>query len=294
MRDFADLRDLSPAERLQREIPLLGATDEEIRELFTRTARDAPAPEAYPHLTTYCTFIGYPRSGHSIMGSLLDAHPEAIIAHELDTFKFLEADFTAGQIYHLLLENSRLFTEHGRQWGRYSYAVPTQWQGRFTTLRVIGDNKGGRTTIRIAQQPGLLDRVAQVIPLQHRYIHVVRNPYDNIATLAMRQTKDLAKAVDQYFFMCRTNQQIQDRLQTSQILEIHHEDFVADPQGQLAGMCRFLGLEPAPDYLAACASIVYKLPHRSRLEVAWPAGLLRVVPREQARYPFLQRYGFDA
>ena len=35
----------------------------------------------------FCIFIGYPRSGHSLLGSLLDAHPEMVIAHELDVLR---------------------------------------------------------------------------------------------------------------------------------------------------------------------------------------------------------------
>jgi phage terminase large subunit-like protein len=35
----------------------------------------------------FCIFIGYPRSGHSLVGSLLNAHPEVIISHELDVLR---------------------------------------------------------------------------------------------------------------------------------------------------------------------------------------------------------------
>ncbi len=32
---------------------------------------------------TFVLFVGYPRSGHSLIGSMIDAHPNAIIAHEV-------------------------------------------------------------------------------------------------------------------------------------------------------------------------------------------------------------------
>jgi hypothetical protein len=38
-------------------------------------------------------FIGYLRSGHSLIASLLDAHPNAIATHELDALKFVGARF---------------------------------------------------------------------------------------------------------------------------------------------------------------------------------------------------------
>ena len=34
------------------------------------------------HIKKFILFIGYPRSGHSIMGSLMDAHPHMVIAYE--------------------------------------------------------------------------------------------------------------------------------------------------------------------------------------------------------------------
>ncbi|MDP9138749.1 MAG: hypothetical protein M3N38_11330, partial [Pseudomonadota bacterium] len=90
------------AERMRREIPLCGSTDAEIRALFAPSRIQAEkAGSVFDDLEVYCTFIGYPRSGHSIMGSLLDAHPNIIIAHELDALRFLKAGFSERQLYFL-------------------------------------------------------------------------------------------------------------------------------------------------------------------------------------------------
>ncbi|MBV6654043.1 MAG: hypothetical protein KI786_09830, partial [Mameliella sp.] len=39
---------------------------------------------AYEKINKGIFFIGYPRSGHSILGALLDAHPQVALSHELD------------------------------------------------------------------------------------------------------------------------------------------------------------------------------------------------------------------
>jgi len=36
---------------------------------------------SFSEIETYCTFIGYSRSGHSIIAALLDAHPNIVMAH---------------------------------------------------------------------------------------------------------------------------------------------------------------------------------------------------------------------
>ena len=105
---------------------------------------------------TYCMFIRYLRSGHSLIASLLDAHPNAIATHELDASKFVGARFGKHQIYELLLDNVRRFAPRGGEWNSYAYEVFQQWQGRFDELRVIGDKKGGYSTLRLAENPDLL------------------------------------------------------------------------------------------------------------------------------------------
>jgi len=50
-------------------------------------------------LEGYCMFIGYSRSGHTLVGSLLDAHPEMVIAHELDALKYIMAGFGRRTIF---------------------------------------------------------------------------------------------------------------------------------------------------------------------------------------------------
>ena len=35
-------------------------------------------------LKYYCMFIGYPSSGHSVVGAFIDAHRNAIVSHELN------------------------------------------------------------------------------------------------------------------------------------------------------------------------------------------------------------------
>jgi hypothetical protein len=281
------------AERLRREIPICGATDAEVRALYAPSQIEAEKiGKVFEHLQVYCTFIGYPRSGHSIMGSLLDAHPNVIIAHELDALRFLQAGFSERQLFFLLLGNSRVFTRHGRKWGKYSYAVPGQHQGEFTQLKVIGDNKGGRTTLRIAHDGRLIDKLRETIRLQHRFVHVVRNPFDNIATISQRHRRDVMQSIELYFTLCRTNERLRREL-APHVLDFHHEDFVRAPAAWLARLCDFLGISASEPYLSACCAIVHSSPHKTRNDVVWPSGARELAEREKEKYEFLHRYSFD-
>lgn len=293
-RTFKNIEGLSPSERLRREIPLLGATDKEVMSLNKVSLQKAGYyKNAFKNLKTYCMFIGYPRSGHSIIGSVLDAHPNIVIAHELDALRFLKAGFNESQIYYLLIENSRLFTQHGCRWGRYGYVVPNQWQGTFTDLTIIGDKKGGMSTVRIARSWRLFEKLIETVNLNIKFIHVIRNPFDNITTLAVKQTRSLTKAMQQYFNMCRTNSMIISRVDETQVFELHHNGFIDDPQQWLSRLCNFLGVETNDDYLNACASIVFKQPHQSRHKIEWSQNNIDIVHTLGRQFEFLQRYSFD-
>ena len=43
---------------------------------------------------TFIFFLGHARSGHSIVGSILDAHPHIVLAHEAKLFMTMNADLS--------------------------------------------------------------------------------------------------------------------------------------------------------------------------------------------------------
>ena len=90
-------------------------------------------------------FIGYPRSGHTLVSSLLDAHPNMIVANEFDVFsKWQQWDPANKNKYFLfnqLYLNSREEAETGYRSAtvhhRYNYSVPGQWQGKFNNRILV-------------------------------------------------------------------------------------------------------------------------------------------------------------
>ena len=88
-------------------------------------------------------FVGYPRSGHTLIGSLLDAHPNIIISDEMRVFltwkRFSKKDKTRDNIFQAMYANSAGVSKFGERSSRectsmiggYVYKVPNQWQGRF-------------------------------------------------------------------------------------------------------------------------------------------------------------------
>ena len=190
----------------------------------------------FDSIETYCGFVGYPRSGHTLIAALLNAHPEIVLANELGALDWLSKGFGRLQVCSMILAQDRDFARTGYEFLGYRYAVPGQWQGRFRQLRVVGDKDGARDNTILRSQPELLERLGRVMGTRVRILHVVRNPYDMLATFlkrdkAMGGTATVDEALDLAVRAFGTAQGILRRLPAEQVLTVRHEAFVRDPRG---------------------------------------------------------------
>jgi len=239
-------------------------------------------------------FVGYRRSGHSLVGALLDAHPDVAMAHGLDVLHHVRYGFGREQIATLILENARERAAGGRVVTGYSYAVPGQWQGRQRRLRVIGSTRGGATARTLRERPELAARVGATLGLPVRWVHVARNPFDNIATLALRgRRKQLESGIADYFRLVEGVARLRAAVGPEALLDLRHEALVADPVATLRRLAAWLGLEAPEDWLSACAGVVFDAPHRTRHDAPWTPEQRERVAKELERHPFLAGYRFD-
>ncbi len=249
-------------------------------------------------LQTFVLFVGSSRSGHSFVGSLLDAHPNIVMAHEMGVLKFVRAGYVRSQVCTLLRRNSIAFTTAGRESKRYNYQVPNQWQGRSSRILVLGDNMAEGATRRLRQKPGLLRRLETAMGVPVKLIQVVRNPFDSISTIALRTRKkqlesDLNQSAEFYFSLCETVKGIRNEADSDNLFELRHETLINSSREHLTRLCGFLGLEATSNYLDDCTSIIYPSPHRSRHEARWTPELIEQVKDRMASFDFLRGYSFE-
>lgn len=97
----------------------------------------------YDGIQTFVLFIGYGRSGHSLVAAILDAHPKIVIAQEFDVLRkwnyYKNLTWNGkNKLFFDLHSNSRKHAMFGKraqfrsvsQTG-YAYHVAGQWQGTF-------------------------------------------------------------------------------------------------------------------------------------------------------------------
>ena len=253
----------------------------------------ARSPCWYPdfeQVRVYCMFVGFPRSGHSLVGALLSAHPHMVISHELDALDFVRLNVPRSVLFSLILHQDLQFHRQGRRWTGHNYAVDNLWQGSYQRLTVIGDKKGGVSTDRLAQDPMLLEQLRATAGVPVKVIQVVRNPFDNISSIYRRSKRSFPQSIESYFERCRYLTQIRKRLTDDELMALHLEDLVADPHTTLARICEWLGVEPLEYFLDACADKIFKKPNRSSSGVDWSAAAVEQVARQMERFAFLNSY----
>lgn len=250
---------------------------------------------SFDNVQCFCLFVGYPRSGHTLVGSLLDAHRHVLIGLELDALRYIKFGFQREQLFYLLAENSRLHAQRGRQWTGYSYQVPGQWQGQAEQVKVIGDKRGGDSARRLSRDFTLLDRLRETVKVPVKVVHVVRNPYDNIATMVLRgDARTLPLAIELYRSLTQVAERVRRHTAPEDFITVHHERFIADPQVELSGLCNFLGIDAPPSYLADCSAIVFDAPHKTRYRVPWSSCDIKSVSDICLGHDFLARYTFSS
>ena len=245
----------------------------------------------FSQLKQFVLFVGYPRTGHSMIGSLLNAHRHGLIAHELNVMHHVKRKFNRDQLCWMLWQQDQAFERIGRNWTDYDYRIPGQWQGRWEELRFIGDKQAHGASKVLSQRPELIDQLQDRMGIPVRLIHIVRHPLDTISTMTRRNTQGypLQWCFDEYLTLCETNRQLCERYRDS-LITLHLEDFISQPHQTFSRLTEFLEIETDPTYMDACCSIIRPRESRTRGLIEWPGELLAQLASRQSEFEFLNRY----
>ena len=156
------------------------------------------SPEVVSGVKKFVFFVGYPRSGHSIVGSILDAHPHIVISHEFmlmdreSIFSEPPTQNWTSDLFNVLYQHSYMDSFVGirnkyRTEKGYALNIEGLWQGRYDGfVDVIGDKSGGGTSARFLYDQLSFEynyrQLVARLPVPIKVVHVMRNPYDMIST----------------------------------------------------------------------------------------------------------------
>lgn len=243
-------------------------------------------------LTTWSGFVGFPRSGHSVVGNLLNAHPDVLFCDELNALAYVRAGASLDQMVALTVFQERIYARRGRNKTEFSFAVPNQHQGRIRHLRVLGDSRARTTAHILATDPGVADRIRNGFGLRLRLIVHVRNPFDMVATSVRRRDLPTDSAIQQIEACAEALDRCLAHLPADELRPQRHEDFLAEPAAALSAICRHVGIEPYESYLADCVSILFPASRRTRDALSWSREAKVRIEAMIERYSFFVGYSF--
>ena len=293
----------------------------------------APDVTCFKDVRAFVSTIGFPRSGSSLVGYLLTAHRNIIIAHEprikdqslyevdpqvlfnciflrdKDRFRIAK-EFIENTEKSSLLNGNDPKSRYGA--GNKYVMVPNQWQARCESLQVIGVKRSLYSTRQLSNinifktlRENLSNKSVNCL----KFIFTVRNFYDMIATslaywgnnkrIRTVTQKDIGMMLDRkvkigFPKLCENIKNLFTSIRAEDIFTNKHEDIMASPGNQLSKLCDFLRVPAFPDYLNDCASVVHEKPNKSRYELDWSEQQKEEVAKLIDQYDFFSGYSWDS
>ena len=291
-----------------------------------------PAPNGIHRIHKFVVFMGDLRSGSSIIGTLLDAHPHVIVSHEYRLFnQFWELNHAPDNkwkenLFDMIYTRSKRDVAESRSLAGkgYQLKVNGQWQGAFDRwVEVIGD-KSADITIKsyLVDKEEFLrnyQKLKQKISVPVLVINTLRNPFDmistNMALLGYGYTKFrnlkktfqegksikklndsdlLREKINGYFVKLDPVQELTSVFGRENVLDVHNCDLVNDPRGTMSRVVDFLEVDATELYLDTCAEKIFQSESRSRNVVFWTPEQIAMVEKRIKEYEFLNRYNFTS
>ena len=282
-------------------------------------------PSVISKVKFYVFFVGVERSGHSIVGAILDSHPHIVISNEFNVFRnlpripYISKSLLFNKIWRTSYQKAtaKKSSLHSTDKG-YSLAIDNLYQGMYESyIDVIGDKMGGDTSVLYFTDPvefeyqlNMLRDIIDKIPF--KVFHVIRNPFDNIATIALYEyisfqveialiksgnetlTLDTARifsAITHFFLRYQAAEDIKQRFDLD-VMEIHNKDLISNPKVIIQNICVFLNVFCSDEYLNTVSDKIFKDESKTRYNVLWTNDHITKVKENILKHDNLKQY-FD-
>lgn len=189
--------------------------------------------------------LGSPRSGTSIMSQTINAHPSIFVPlWETGLFEMFDT-MLKGHLAWILKEHKAGFPlelDELKQWIRESIESLIL---RFA--QKCGKSRWGEKTPAHVFHMKLM---ADLFP-RAQFIHMIRNGQDVVKSLQNMwwAPQRIRWSIQRWIDSVEIGRAFGKTLPSDQYREVRYEDFMADPEGTLRGLCDFLGEPFAPQML---------------------------------------------
>lgn len=277
-------------------------------------------PQVIKGIEKFVMFLGNGRSGSSILGTLMDAHPHVIIAHQmLNNGLNFENPLSKTSLFNKLYSHSIYDAHQVRRFMKkgYTLGISGLWQGKYDNyIEVIGDKCGGPLIASYLEDKEKFIRnyklLEQTILIPIRFIKPIRNPFDMIATVALvrqfgkygkmkaknvtkrLENETILRYIDYTLEFFDGGEELIQLFGRDNVLDVHNCDLIDDPWGSIARIFQFLEVQASEHYLNVSSASIFKSVSKSRNLMVWTPEQIEMVERRIKKYDALSRYSFTS
>lgn len=237
----------------------------------------------------WLSFMGYPRSGHTLVAAILNANPNVMCSNQLNIF----ADITKFNLKYI-----KNYSKQENTWKDTTQIVHVPKE----EITVVGDKTGHRTVVELEKNPQRLGVFKSMVGVPIKWIHVVRNPFDNLATWGklnfinrrkkqpeITQHQMLDEVIQKYRALNETIRKIR---QSEDVLTVNHEYVITRMHNTLEEMANFLEISFDPVWRDNVRNTVWSKPRVTRTQVAWSRPQRQAVDRIIESCDWLEGYEY--
>ena len=275
--------------------------------------------------------IGFNRSGSSLIGHLLTAHPNIVFADELQWPGIGIFNYRSQYLYDLynndnlnktfslilytdrvryLIKNSPGFLYSSIQKEVYKYyqfgedahrseryvLVPNQYQGRFKKLKVIGVKASIENRVALSNNSAIesIKSKFKKRDIKLKFIFTTRNPYHLSASIEKAgEWRDETHLLKVVSGFSNNSEKILKRLDPKDVFISRYEDMCKNPGQQLTRLCNFLEVPIPANYIEDCSSQVARKPSETRLQANFSQEYKQEIASLIEKYDFFSGYSYE-
>ena len=268
-------------------------------------------------------FVGTCHVGADILASLLDAHPSVVIADRHLTFQACSGSQLEQQsVFHNKLSlfnevyKSSYFSSlcGNRSFNGLKMKGSFNQQESFKHHKVIGDQSSQALSqlIKTPSSRKCFFEILRTLAVPVVLVHVVRNPYDIIASdilramstnvgvkppgekikpkkeLVMSAAQKMLRQVADEYVLLNSGQEV-----PFQMLKIKIEDCIMDPETTARKICGTLGITCTQEYIQLFQETAFANVASDRYLIEWDASSLQHLETIIRKIPTFQGYTFE-
>lgn len=237
----------------------------------------------------FLLIVGNSRSGSTILGAVLDAHPQMVVANETIESTHLWRGLDGDRILEGIFQNAEqqaFDATRAQVSGQKSKWTPSTKRA----IRVVGDKVWNPATLLLHGKHDLIPSLEERVGAPVVVIHACRNPFDAISTMHLKSGAPISDRIRWYSMHCEAVAALCERLPPDRLLHVQHENLIQSTVASLEDCCRFLDVPCSQEYLDRCEPMLFESPRETRHQVSWSPEDFRRVKALIQSFSWLQSY----